>query len=96
MLFDSVRCEAFRRGLDDVISPESVVLDIGPSDPDTHWGRTIFPTGNFLSVTAGTPIGAHFIHEPCGKERSKASWEVHIGDYAFRSELVTVLTEEPE
>lgn len=75
---------------------DGVVLSNGPSDPDTHWGRTIFPMGNLLAVKTGTTIEVHFVHEPCGKGRSKASWEVQVGDYSFRSELVTVLTAQPE
>jgi SAM-dependent methyltransferase len=70
----------------------AVTLGNGPSDPDTHWGRTIFPIGELLSLEMGTPVEVHFVHEPCGKGRSRAAWNITVGDYRFKSELVTVLS----
>ena len=71
-----------------------VSLGNGPSDPDTHWGRTIFPIGEALSAAKGTPMDVHFVLEPYGKGRSRAIWDIEVEGYRFRSELVTVLTDE--
>lgn len=73
-----------------------VALCNGPAEPDTHWGRTIFPAGEALSVVAGTRVEVQFALEPCGKGRSRAVWEVRVEGYNFRSESVTVLTGKPE
>jgi SAM-dependent methyltransferase len=73
-----------------------VILGNGPSEPDTHWGRTVFPIGEAVSVEAGTPMAVDFTLTPSGKGRSTAAWEVAIERYRFRSELVTVLTEKAD
>jgi SAM-dependent methyltransferase len=65
----------------------------GPAEPDTHWGRTIFPIGEVLSLARGAQADVHFVLEPCGKGRSRAKWDIDVEGYRFRSELVTVLTD---
>jgi len=73
-------------------SAKSVVLSNGPSCPDTHWGRTVFPIGETVPVKKGTHIKVHFIHEPTGKGHSNAKWAVAIDKYRFQSEDSTILT----
>lgn len=70
-----------------------VTLATGPSEPNTHWGRTVFPIGQALTVARGTPVEVRFVLEPAGKGRSRAAWDVEIEGYRFRSELVTALTD---
>jgi type I protein arginine methyltransferase len=74
------------------LSAEKVVLSNGPSYPDTHWGRTVFPIGKTVPVNTGTRIKVHFVHDPHGKGRSKAKWTVEIDGYRFQSEDTTELT----
>ncbi len=73
---------------------EQVVLCNGPSDPDTHWGRHIFPVGRSVSVRKGTQVRAQFGLEPQGKGQSRATWAIQVDGYRFQSEGVTVLTEQ--
>jgi SAM-dependent methyltransferase len=73
---------------------EEVVLANGPSDPDTHWGRHVFPVGKIVSVTEGTRIAVDFCLEPQSRGASKATWEIDVDDYHFRSEGVTVLMDQ--
>jgi SAM-dependent methyltransferase len=73
-------------------SAKSVFLSNGPSCPDTHWGRTVFPIGKTVPVKKGTRIKVHFIHEPHGKGHSNARWAVEIDGYRFNSEDTTLLT----
>ncbi len=74
------------------ISAQSVVLSNGPSYPDTHWGRTVFPLGKTIPVKEGTRIKAHFTHDALGKGRSNAKWAVEVDGYRFQSEDATMLT----
>lgn len=73
---------------------EEIVLTNGPSDPDTHWGRHIFPVGKIVSVAKGTRVGVDFCLEPQSRGQSKATWEIEVDDYRFRSEGITVLLEQ--
>lgn len=73
-------------------SAHGVKLSNGPSCPDTHWGRTVFPIGKSVSVKKGTRIHVHFVHEPHGKGHSNAKWDVQIEAYRFQSADTTLLT----
>jgi len=75
---------------------EQVVLCNGPSERDTHWGRSLFPIGKTLGIQKGTRVDAHFVHEPQGKGQSRSTWAVEVGGYRFHSEGLTVLTSEWE
>jgi SAM-dependent methyltransferase len=70
-----------------------ITLCNGPSEPDTHWGRTVFPIGEAVHVAKGTPMEVHFVLTPAGKGRSLATWEIEMEGYRFRSEQITVLTD---
>lgn len=74
-----------------MISAQTVVLSNGPSYPDTHWGRTVFPLGKTIPVSRDTHIKVHFVHEAQGKGRSHAKWAVEVDGYRFQSEDTTVL-----
>ena len=65
------------------ISAQTVVLSNGPSYPDTHWGRTVFPLGKTIPINQGTRIKAHFVHDPHGKGHSKAKWSVEVDGIAL-------------
>ena len=73
---------------------EEIVLTNGPSDPDTHWGRHIFPVGKIVSVAEGTRVGVDFCLEPQSRGQSRATWGIEVDDYRFRSEGITVLLEQ--
>ena len=73
---------------------EDIVLTNGPSDPDTHWGRHILPVGKIVHAAKGTRVGVDFCLEPQGSGKSKATWEIEVNDYRFRSEGMTVLLEQ--
>jgi SAM-dependent methyltransferase len=70
------------------LSPQ-VMLDVGPHEPDTHWGRTVFPIDRTLEVTKGTKIVVDFTLVPLDIGVSNAIWDVAVGDYRFRSEAST-------
>jgi len=70
---------------------KQIVLCNGPWDPDTHWGRTIFPIGRSVSVEKGMRVSVRFDLEPDGKGRSRATWAIEVEDYRFQSEDITVL-----
>jgi protein arginine N-methyltransferase 1 len=74
------------------ISAQTVVLSNGPSYPDTHWGRTVFPIGKTIPVKQGTRMKVHFVHDPHGKGRSNAKWAVEVDGYCFESQDTTTLT----
>ena len=71
-----------------------VVLCNGPAEPDTHWGRHVFPAGKIVSVKEGAAVSVKFGHDPVGKGESRTSWEIEVGDYRFESEGVTLLIEQ--
>jgi len=73
---------------------KQIVLCNGPSERDTHWGRSIFPVGRTLSVKRGMPVDVRFSLEPQGKGQSRASWAIEVEGYRFHSEGITVLTEQ--
>ena len=73
---------------------EQVVLCNGPSERDTHWGRSMFPVGRTFSVERGMRVGVHFVLEPQGKGQSRAAWAIEVEGCRFHSEDITVLTEE--
>ncbi|MFA7231994.1 MAG: class I SAM-dependent methyltransferase [Victivallaceae bacterium] len=68
------------------------ILANGPADPDTHWGRSIFPIGKTVSVKRGTRINVHFILAPDGKNQSVAKWSLEVDGYSFSSEGITLAT----
>ena len=68
-----------------------VVLDVGPAEPDTHWGRTVFPIGATLAITKGTRIFVDFALVPLEIGMATAIWDVTVGDYHFRSEASTAV-----
>ncbi len=70
---------------------KDVVLANGPGNPDTHWGRQVFPMGKAVSMKCGERLGVDFTHEPCGKGHSRANWTIETGAYRFQSEGDTVL-----
>lgn len=70
-----------------------IVLSNAPSEPDTHWGRHVFPVGRTLFVERGTRMVVDFALEPKGKGQSRASWSVEVGEYRFQSEGSTILIE---
>jgi hypothetical protein len=70
------------------LSP-TVMLDVGPYERDTHWGRTVFPIDRTLDVKADTPIAVDFTLVPLEIGVSNAIWDVTVGDYRFRSEAST-------
>lgn len=70
---------------------KTLVLDTGPSEPDTHWGRTVFPIDRTLDVTPGTRIVVDFEMIPQRIGVSLAKWDVTVGDYRFRSEASTAV-----
>jgi hypothetical protein len=71
---------------------ENIDLSNGPGNPDTHWGRTIFPAGRVVDLTAGKRVRLRFLHEPKGKGKSQAAWEIRTDDYRFSSSDLTTLT----
>jgi len=71
---------------------DNVGLCNGPGELDTHWGRSIFPTGRVVDLSKGSRVRIHFAHEPRGKGESLATWEIQVGGYRFRSSDVTALT----
>ena len=73
---------------------KQTVLCNGPSEPDTHWGRTIFPVGKTLSVERGMRVDVRFGLEPQGKGQSRATWAIEVEGYRFHSEDITVLTKQ--
>lgn len=70
---------------------ENVGLCNGPGAPENHWGRSIFPAGRVVDLTKGARVQIHFAHEPRGKGKSLATWEIKVGGYRFRSSDVTTL-----
>lgn len=71
---------------------DRVVLCNGPEEADTHWGRSIFPVGQVVSVDKGARVLVRFVHEPQGKGTSRALWEIEVDGYRFRSTDLTTLT----
>ncbi|MFA7174074.1 MAG: class I SAM-dependent methyltransferase [Kiritimatiellia bacterium] len=65
----------------------------GPSDPDTHWGRQIFPVGKNLFLKSGSEVEVDFTHEPRGTGESRALWSIKQDDYHFNSEGTTLLVD---
>jgi len=70
-----------------------VMLCNGPAERDTHWGRSMFPVGQPLSVERGMGVAVNFVLEPQGKGQSRATWAIEVDGYRFHSEAFTVLTE---
>lgn len=70
---------------------DNVRLCNGPAEPDTHWGRSIFPASRVIDLDRGARVQVHFVHEPKGKGESVATWEIRIDGYRFRSNDVTLL-----
>ena len=68
-----------------------VSLCNGPEDPDTHWGRSVFPVGRVVDLTRGERVRIHFTHEPLGRGESLATWEIQVDGYRFRSSDATAL-----
>ncbi|HET6452807.1 MAG TPA: 50S ribosomal protein L11 methyltransferase [Armatimonadota bacterium] len=85
------RCNALAAWFEAHLSKDNV-LSNRPSDQWTHWGRWVFPIGACLDVDEGSRIAVHFSVKPEGAGRSRAIWQVNIGDYSFSSEDVTSLT----
>ena len=77
----------FRANLSD-----GIMLCNGPSDPDTHWGRQIFPVGKNIFIEKGSVVDVDFTHEPHDKGESHSTWSVKTGDYDFSSKGITVLS----
>ena len=71
---------------------EQIVLSNGPSEPDTHWGRSVFSIGKSISLKGGKRLDVDFTHKPQGKGQSKTAWAIEVDDYSFHSEDITVLT----
>ncbi len=69
----------------------AVLLSNGPDDPDTHWGRQIFPVGKSVSVKSGAQVEVDFTHEPQGRGESRSLWSIAADDYRFSSEGSTLL-----
>jgi len=72
---------------------KDVMLCNGPSDPDTHWGRQIFPVGKCVYVQSGTQVEVDFTHVPQGKGESRSLWSIKANDYQFHSAGATRLVE---
>lgn len=70
---------------------DHVRLCNGPGEPDTHWGRCIFPVGRVVDLAEGARVEIRFAHEPRGKGQSRATWEIQADGYRFRSSEVTAL-----
>ena len=73
---------------------ETILMTNGPADPNTHWGRHIFPLGKNVYVEKGAPVSVDFCLEPQSRGQSNATWEIKVGDELFRSEGITVLLEQ--
>jgi SAM-dependent methyltransferase len=71
---------------------EHVRLGNGPGEPDTHWGRSIFPVGRVLDLARGARVRVRFEHAPRGSGESVAAWEVRTDGYRFSSSDPTILT----
>lgn len=71
---------------------DHVRLCNGPAEPDTHWGRTIFPLGRVLDMNRGARAQVHFVHVPTGKGDSEATWDIQVDGSHFGSRDQTVLT----
>jgi len=71
---------------------DHVRLGNGPHEPDTHWGRSIFPVGRVVDLKRGARAQIRFVHEPKGKGESVAVWEIQANGYHFRSRDLTALT----
>lgn len=69
-----------------------IMLCNGPSEPDTHWGRQIFPIGKNIFLKKGSVIDIDFTHKPHAKGESHSNWTINVGDYNFSSRGITVLT----
>lgn len=70
---------------------DNVRLSNGPGEPDTHWGRSIFPVGRVVDLAEGSRLRVYFAHQPGGKGESRATWEIQVDGYRFRSSDVTAL-----
>ena len=70
---------------------KTVRLCNGPAEPDTHWGRSVFPIGQVVEVSKGDDVAVHFTHIPEAPGHSVADWSVAIGDGRFRSSDATIL-----
>ena len=75
----------------DATLSSSVNLRNGPTDPETHWGRCVFPIGKVMDMAPGMEMQATFAHRPAGKGHSTASWQVEIDGYTFSSSDDTTL-----
>ena len=73
---------------------ENILMTNGPSDPNTHWGRHIFPLGENVFIQKGALIRVDFCLEPQSRGESKAIWKIEVGDEIFRSEGNTILMEQ--
>jgi SAM-dependent methyltransferase len=73
---------------------KDVVLSNGPAEPDTHWGRSMFPIGKTIDVKKGMRVTVDFGLEPYGKGQSKATWGIEVNGYRFCSEGITVLADQ--
>ena len=76
------------------LTPKTVLCN-GPSEHDTHWGRSTFAVGRTLNLEQGMRMDVRFDHEPQGKGQSIAKWAIELeGGYRFNSEGTTVLTQQ--
>jgi SAM-dependent methyltransferase len=73
---------------------KQIVLCNGPSERDTHWGRTMFPVGKTVSVERGMRVDVHFVLEPQGRGQTRAVWSIEVEGYRFHAEGITVLTDQ--
>ena len=68
-----------------------VMLSNEPSMNYTHWGRWVLPIGTSLPLAKGTRMDVQFRIEPEQIGRAKVWWSIHVGDYTFSSDDVTIL-----
>jgi type I protein arginine methyltransferase len=88
---DDGTINALAAWFDATLSP-GVRLGNGPDEPETHWGRSVFPIGEAVQLRRGDVVHVRFVHEPRGKGESRAVWEVEVNGYGFQSSDATVLT----
>ncbi len=59
---------------------DGTTLTNAVGDPDTHWGRSLFPLDRPIEVAAGTKIAVDLICDPSLPGSCEFGWTVKVGD----------------
>jgi SAM-dependent methyltransferase len=57
-----------------------VCLTNAPDAPKTHWGQSVYPLEQTISVEPGTNLDVEFVNEPAGSGFCHNKWSVRVGD----------------